>query len=77
MLLVQDNVHYPAVIVIHGITDKRCEPWQSTKFAAGIQTASASGKPVLLRIDYETGHGFGSTKMQPLQERADIFTFIM
>jgi prolyl oligopeptidase len=32
---------------------------------------------VLLRIDYEAGHGIGSTKTQMIQERADIFAFMM
>ncbi|BAZ67368.1 MAG: prolyl oligopeptidase family serine peptidase [Pelatocladus maniniholoensis HA4357-MV3] len=76
-LHVQNGVNYPAMIIIHGITDQRCEPWQSTKFAARVQAASASDKPILLRIDYETGHGVGSTKTQRLQERADIFAFMM
>jgi prolyl oligopeptidase len=76
-LHIEDGVHYPAMMIIHGITDPRCEPWQSTKFAARVQAASASNKPVLLRIDYEAGHGVGSTKMQRFQERADIFTFMM
>lgn len=76
-LHIQDGVNYPAMLITHGITDPRCEPWQSVKFAARVQAASASGKPVLLRIDYEAGHGVGSTKTQRLQERADIFTFMM
>ena len=76
-LHVKDGVNYPAMMITHGITDPRCEPWQSAKFAARAQAASASGKPVLLRIDYEAGHGVGSTKTQRLQERADIFTFMM
>lgn len=76
-LHIQDGVDYPAMMVTHGITDTRCEPWQSTKFAARLQAASASGKPILLRIDYEGGHGAGSTKLQRFQERADIFAFMM
>ncbi len=76
-LHVQDGMNYPAMMITHGITDPRCEPWQSAKFAARVQAASASGKPVLLRIDYEAGHGVGSTKTQLVQERADIFTFMM
>jgi prolyl oligopeptidase len=76
-LHVKDGVNYPAMMITHGITDPRCEPWQSAKFAARTQAALASGKPVLLRIDYEAGHGVGSTKTQRLQERADIFTFMM
>ncbi|GAX44830.1 prolyl oligopeptidase family protein [Tolypothrix sp. NIES-4075] len=76
-LHVQDGVDYPTLMITHGMTDPRGEPWQSTKFAARVQAASASGKPVLLCIDYEAGHGVGLTKTQRLQERADIFTFVM
>jgi prolyl oligopeptidase len=76
-LHVRDGVNYPAMLITHGITDPRVEPWQSAKFAARVQAASASGKPVLLRMDYEAGHGIGSTKTQMIQERADIFAFLM
>ena len=76
-LHIRDGVNYPAMLITHGITDPRVEPWQSAKFAARVQAASASGKPVLLRMDYEAGHGIGSTKTQQLQERADIFAFMM
>jgi prolyl oligopeptidase len=76
-LHIRDGVNYPAMLITHGITDPRCEPWQSAKFAARVQAASASNKPVLLRIDYEAGHGVGSTKTQVIQERADIFAFMM
>jgi len=76
-LQVKDGTNYPAMMITHGITDPRCEPWQSAKFTARVQAASTSSKPVLLRIDYEAGHGPGSTKTQRFQERADIFSFIM
>jgi prolyl oligopeptidase len=76
-LHVKDGMNYPAMMITHGINDGTSEPWQSTKFAARIQSASASGKPVLLRIDYEAGHGVGSTKTQRLRERADIFAFML
>ncbi len=76
-LHVRDGVNYPAMLITHGITDPRVEPWQSAKFAARVQAASASGKPVLLRMDYEAGHGIGSTKTQIIQERADMFAFMM
>ena len=39
--------------------------------------ATASGKPVLLRLDYQGGHGIGSTKAQALGERADVFAFLL
>jgi prolyl oligopeptidase len=53
------------------------EVWNSTKTAARLLAASKSGKPVLLRLDYEAGHGVGSTKRQVLDERADVFAFML
>ena len=51
-------------------------PWESAKMAARLLAASTGGKPVLLDIDYEAGHGIGSTKEQLFREYADIFSFI-
>ncbi|HVE58743.1 MAG TPA: prolyl oligopeptidase family serine peptidase [Pyrinomonadaceae bacterium] len=39
--------------------------------------ASASGKPVLLRIDYDAGHGIGSMKKQRNEENADVYAFLL
>jgi prolyl oligopeptidase len=44
--------------------------------AARLQAASSSGKPVLLRVDYDAGHGLGSTRTQNVQEWADDFAFL-
>ena len=32
---------------------------------------------MLLRLDYDSGHGIGSTKSQTLDERADLFAFLL
>ena len=76
-LHLQDDTDYPAILVTHGITDPRVEPWISAKFVARAQVATTSHRPVLLRIDYQAGHGVGSTKTQTYQERADIFAFML
>jgi prolyl oligopeptidase len=73
---INDGVNYPAVLLTHGVNDPRVEVWNSTKTAARLLAASKSGKPVLLRLDYDAGHGIGSTKAQTLDERADIFAFL-
>jgi prolyl oligopeptidase len=44
---------------------------------ARLQKASASGKPILLRIDFQAGHGLGSTRAQRDEEFGDIFAFIL
>lgn len=74
---VKDHENYPAVLLAHGINDPRVEPWHSAKMAARLQAASASGKPVLLRIDYESGHGSGTTKQQTLELWSDILSFML
>jgi len=74
---IRDGVKYPAVLLTHGVNDPRVEVWHSTKTAARLMAASASGKPVLLRLDYQAGHGVGSTKRQQLEERADMFAFLL
>ncbi len=73
---VKDGVKYPAVMLTHGINDPRVEPWMSAKMAARLLAATVSDKPVLLRIDYDAGHGFGSTKQQRNEQTADIYAFV-
>jgi prolyl oligopeptidase len=73
---VKDGVAYPAVLVTTGINDPRVDAWQAAKMAARLQKATSSGKPVLLRIDYDAGHGIGSTKKQAYEERADTLAFL-
>jgi prolyl oligopeptidase len=73
---VKDGVKYPAVMLTTGMTDPRVEPWQAGKMAARLQKASASGRPVLLRVDFQAGHGIGSTRQQRDEEFGDIFAFI-
>jgi prolyl oligopeptidase len=73
---VREGVKYPAVLLTTGMNDPRVEPWMSAKMAARLQAASSSGKPVLLRVDYDAGHGYGSTKDQRIKEVADEFAFL-
>ena len=74
---VVDKTRYPAVLLTHGINDPRVDPWMSFKMAARLQAATASKKPVLLRVDYDAGHGIGSTKLQYQEEMADTFAFLL
>ena len=74
---VKDGVAYPAVILVHGINDPRVQVWQSSKMAARLQAATSSNRPILLRLDYESGHGIGSTKTQTFEEDADLYSFLL
>jgi len=61
---VKDGTAYPAVLLITGANDRRVDPWQLFKMTARLQAATSSRNPILLRIDYDAGHGMGSTKEQ-------------
>ncbi len=74
---VKDGVNYPAVMLSHGMNDPRVEPWESAKMTARLQAATASGKPVLFRVEYGSGHGIGSTKLQLLKSTADRYAFLL
>jgi len=74
---VKDGTKYPAVMVTTGWNDPRVISWQPGKMAARLQAASSSGKPVLLRVDYDAGHGIGSTKTQGEELQADTMSFTL
>jgi prolyl oligopeptidase len=74
---VQDGTAYPAVLLTTGFNDPRVTPWEPGKLTARLQAASSSGKPVLLRVDYDAGHGLGSTKTQQQELMADNWSFLL
>ncbi|MBB5203498.1 prolyl oligopeptidase [Inhella inkyongensis] len=77
---VKDGQVYPAVIVTTGANDPRVDAWMPAKFAARLQAATAKNaapKPVWLRVDYEAGHGMGSSVSSQLDEQADVWSFFL
>lgn len=73
---VKDGTRYPAVLLTTGVTDPRVAPFHVAKMTARLQAASTSGKPILLRVDYDAGHGIGSTRAQQDREAADTYAFL-
>jgi prolyl oligopeptidase len=59
----EDGMPYPAVFLDCGATDEICLAWHGRKMAAGLQRATSSGHPVLLRVR-DCGH---NTEMTPAQ----------
>ena len=68
---------YPAVLLTTGVHDPRVDSWQMAKMTARLQASTSSGKPILLRVDYDAGHGIGSTKSQGIDETADEWAFVL
>jgi len=74
---VKDGMAYPAVMGITGLNDPRVPTWMVAKMIARLQSATSSGHPVVLRIDFDAGHGIGSSRTQAIDERADEWTFLL
>jgi prolyl oligopeptidase len=73
---VNAGVKYPAVICIAGWNDPRVIAWQPGKFAAAVQNSSTSGKPVLMKVNYDNGH-FTEDKDVTFANFADQYAFAL
>ncbi len=73
---VKEGAKYPAVMLETGANDPRVTSWMLTKMTARLQAANASSNPILLRVDFDAGHGIGSNRPQALKLQADEYTFL-
>jgi prolyl oligopeptidase len=67
---VMDRVAYPAVLLISGDADTRCNPMHARKMAARLQASTSSTHPVLLDYKPEWGH----TPVQPFSTKIEALT---
>lgn len=74
---IQNGIRYPATMLMHGVNDSRVDVWQSLKYASRLADAQKGRQAVLLRLDYEAGHGAGSGSDQANQRTADLQTFLL
>ncbi|MGF6530635.1 prolyl oligopeptidase [Paraburkholderia sp. GAS206C] len=74
---VHDGTPYPAVLFTTGANDPRVASWHMLKMTARVQAATSSGRPVLLRVDYDAGHGIGSSLSQEADQLADEWSFAL
>jgi prolyl oligopeptidase len=73
---VRKGVGYPAVICVAGWNDPRVTAWEPGKFAAALQNATSSGRPVLMKVNYNSGH-FTEEKIVTFKNFADQAAFVL
>ncbi|AJW62942.1 Prolyl endopeptidase precursor [Elizabethkingia miricola] len=66
---------YPATLITGGYNDPRVPVWQPAKFAAKLRADNGSKNPILLKIDFDGGHGTDNSKKKAYEDVADIFAF--
>ena len=67
---------YPAVMFFTGDSDTRVDPLHARKMTPLLQSASSSGRPVLLHYSLAGGHSAGVGVDQQIQDNADQLTFL-
>jgi prolyl oligopeptidase len=79
---VRPGTTYPATLLYAGFNDARVSPWHPAKVAAALRYAGGDAalpggaRPVLLRVDFDAGHGLvgGSVALSELRQ-ATVLAF--
>jgi prolyl oligopeptidase len=74
---IKPGTPYPATLVTTADHDDRVVPAHSFKFIAALQAAQAGPAPTLIRIETKAGHGAGKPTDKQIEERTDIFGFLV
>jgi prolyl oligopeptidase len=73
---VKPGAAYPAVLFFTGDSDTRVDPLHARKMTPLLQSASSSGRPILLHYSLAGGHSAGVSVEQQIQDNADELTFL-
>ncbi|WP_336688238.1 prolyl oligopeptidase family serine peptidase [Chryseobacterium bernardetii] len=74
---IKKGIKYPAILITTGYNDPRVPVWMSAKFAAKLMADNTSKNPILLKVDFDGGHGIDKTKKKSYEDIADIFAFAL
>ena len=70
------GTRYPAILFFTGDGDTRVDPMNARKMTPLVQTASGSGRPVLLHYSLKGGHSAGVSQTQLVEDYADEMAFL-
>jgi prolyl oligopeptidase len=73
---IKSGTAYPAVMFFTGDSDTRVDPLHARKMTALLQSASSSGRPILLHYSVAGGHSGGMAVDQQIQDDADSLSFL-
>lgn len=73
---VKPGTKYPAIMFFTGDSDTRVAPLHARKMTPLMQSASTSGRPVLLHYSLKGGHSAGVSLSQEVNDEADELGFL-
>ena len=71
-----DGTAYPATLITTADHDDRVVPAHSFKYAATLQEKNTAAKPMIIRIDTNSGHGSSNTA-KLIELTADSYAFVL
>lgn len=74
---IKKGFNYPTTLVKAGENDSRVDALHAKKFAAALQNSGYQNNPIMLYIDFESGHGSGQSVEQSINNVELEWRFIM
>jgi len=74
---IRKGINVPTILVTSGENDSRVDPMNAKKFVAALQNNPGQVNPVILHMDYNSGHGSGQATSQRIDNWVFIFEFMM
>lgn len=71
------GVNVPTMLITAGANDTRVDPMNAKKFVAALQNNPGQVSPIILHMDFNSGHGSGQSTEQAIDNWTFIFEFIM
>jgi len=73
----KQGVSLPEMLVTVGENDSRVDPLHGKKFVALAQQKPEQKSPIMLYVDYDSGHGSGKSMAQMIEDQAFYWRYIM
>jgi prolyl oligopeptidase len=74
---IRAGINMPTMLVIAGENDTRVDPLHAKKFVALAQNNPGQINPILLKMDYGSGHGSGKSTAQQVEDRETWLRFVL
>jgi prolyl oligopeptidase len=74
---IRAGVELPTMLVIAGENDSRVDPLHAKKFVALAQNNVGQTNPVMLKMDFDSGHGSGKSTQQIIDDQSFIMRFLL
>jgi oligopeptidase B len=75
-----DNVRpqgYPALLVTTGLWDSQVQYYEPAKWVAKLRRMKTDDRPLLLKVNFDAGHGGKSGRFEHLHEVAMEYAFLL